>query len=94
MKKVEGSGRKRGQTCLLSADVRTRLESMGCDPIEGLARIAAEPLATLELQAHCYGKLSRFCYPELRATDHRFVDEEGKDRTFTLADARALAAGG
>lgn len=93
-KKIEGSGRKKGQTCILATDVRTRLQELGCDPIAGLAIIAAREDVSPELQAHCLGKLSKFCYPELKATDHRFVDEDGKDRSFTLADARALAAGG
>ncbi len=84
--KPAGSGRKKGQICRLAADVRTKLQEMGCDPIEGLARIgmAAEADGELAVASHCFGRLSKFCYPELRAVEARLVDDQGKDRNLTV----------
>ncbi|MEA1938088.1 MAG: hypothetical protein U9N14_03230 [Pseudomonadota bacterium] len=39
------------------ARVLRRLKSLGCDPIEGMARIAADPETPVELRARLYRDL-------------------------------------
>lgn len=42
MKKPEGSGRKKGTLNKGTYEVREKLAKLGCDPIEGMARIALD----------------------------------------------------
>jgi len=71
MPKVSGSGRKKGEPGKLAKDVATRLESMGCDPIAGLARIAmATEKSEPAVSAHCYSKLANKVYPDRKAVEH------------------------
>ena len=46
-----------------------KLESLGCDPIEGLASIATSPETTPELRVRCYSELAQYVYPKRKATD-------------------------
>lgn len=95
MQKVAGSGRKKGEGGKLARDVSTRLESMGCDPIAGLARIAiaceqSEPA----ISAHCYAKLANKVYPDRRAVEHSGPGGEPIPIDVSFKDAlRARIAG-
>jgi hypothetical protein len=42
---------------------------MGCDPIEGLARIAIDPEKDLVLKARCLTELAPFVYPKRKAIE-------------------------
>ena len=64
-----GSGRKKG-SFNLAGTVRAKLEEMQCDPIAGLISLAENKRHTAELRGHCYAKLCKFVYPELRAIEH------------------------
>ena len=76
----KNAGRKKGAPGKLALDVSTRLESMGCDPIAGLARIARATEETdPAISAHCYAKLANKVYPDRKAVDNRLVDSDGND---------------
>lgn len=79
--KPPGSGRKKGSRTRISIEIAARLESLGCDPIEGMAIIAMDKLYPPELRGRMFAELAQYVHPKLRATDHRLVDAEGNDRS-------------
>src|SRR5579864_7843656 len=62
-------GRQRGTPNKARQDVRERLVALGCDPIDGLARIIKNPEATLELQRGCFNDLLPYGYSKLKPVD-------------------------
>jgi len=57
-----------------------RLESLGCDPIEGLAKIAIDPETKLDLRVRCYAELAQYIYPKRKALDL----STGEDSSMTV----------
>jgi len=55
---------------------------MGCDPIEGLARIALDPEIRPELRVRCFAELAQYVYPKRKAVEavdsHPVNDLEGE----------------
>jgi hypothetical protein len=72
-------GRKRGVPNRLTAAVIERLAELDCDPIEGMAKIAADENAPIEVRARMYSELAQYIAPKRRAIDH--------DLSPTAADA-------
>ncbi|HZL57798.1 MAG TPA: hypothetical protein VFC21_11975 [Bryobacteraceae bacterium] len=72
--KPPGSGRKKGQVCRLAADVRSKLQELGCDPIEGLARLAMDPDSERPIVARCLTELAQYVYPKRRAIEISGID--------------------
>jgi hypothetical protein len=52
------SGRPKGSRNKLTLKVVDRLEALGCNPIEGMARIAMDEKAELSLRAQMYKELA------------------------------------
>ena len=74
-------GRVRGTPNRKSADLLRRLKRMGCDPIEGLARIALDPEIRPELRVRCFAELAQYVYPKRKAVEadsHPVNDLGGK----------------
>jgi hypothetical protein len=46
-----------------------RLEALGCDPIEGMARIALDPGTPLDLRARMFAELAPYVYPKRKALE-------------------------
>lgn len=98
--KPAGSGRKRGSDAKrisighsqLPSGIAEKLRALGCDPIEGMARLAMDKANPPELRGRMFAELAQYEHPKRRATDMRFVDESGKDRPFLLSDADRLIA--
>ena len=42
---------------------------MGCDPLEGLARIALDPQTDVALKARCFSDLAQYVFPKRKAID-------------------------
>jgi len=42
---------------------------LGCDPIEGLAKIAMDPATKPELKVRCFAELAQYVYPKRKAVD-------------------------
>ena len=47
-----------------------RLDELGCDPIEGMAKIALDPQTPIELRARMFSDLAQYVAPKRRAMDH------------------------
>lgn len=62
-------GRTKGTPNKRTADVIDRLERLGCDPLEGLARIAMDPESPPELRGRLYAELLQYVAPKRRALD-------------------------
>lgn len=65
-----GAGRKKGSPTKLSKEVASRLEALGCDPIEGMARVANDNTVEVAIRVRCYAELAQYVYPKRRATEH------------------------
>jgi hypothetical protein len=68
--KTPGSGRKAGTPNKRTQEVMERLDALGCDPLEGMARIAMDKSAALELRGRMYAELAQYVYPKRKAIAH------------------------
>lgn len=62
-------GRVAGTPNKRTEDVIARLGALGCDPIEGMARIAMDATSTPELRGRMYAELAQYVAPKRRALD-------------------------
>jgi hypothetical protein len=53
-----------------------RLEALGCDPLEGMAKIAMDQAAPLELRGRMYAELAAYVYPKRKSMEHTGSDTE------------------
>jgi hypothetical protein len=58
-----GTPNKRTQT------VTERLEALGCDPVQGMARIAMDETVDLSIRAQMYKELAQYVAPKRKALD-------------------------
>jgi hypothetical protein len=63
-------GRTAGTPNRKTQEVRELLESLGCDPIRGMATIAMNLDATLELRGRMNAELAGYLYPKRKAVEH------------------------
>jgi hypothetical protein len=49
---------------VVTGDVRAKLAEMGCDPFEGLARIASNPDASATVRKKAFHELMKYGFPE------------------------------
>jgi hypothetical protein len=71
-------GRTKGTPNKRTQDVTERLAVLGCDPIEGMARIAMDEANTPELRGRMYAELAQYVAPKRRAIDHSASDGAGE----------------
>lgn len=67
--KPPNSGRKKGSGNRLNREAMARLEELGCDPLAGMAMIAADPSASKELRGKMYAELAQYIYPKRKAIE-------------------------
>ena len=72
----KSGGRRAGTPNKRTQELSERLEELGCDPVDGLARIAQDESASLELRARCYSDLMQYVYPRRRAVEGSLYGEE------------------
>jgi hypothetical protein len=60
-------GRERGTPNKRTLDLAQKLEALGCDPIEGLARIAMDTATAPDLQVRCYAELAQYVHAKRKA---------------------------
>ena len=70
-------GRKAGTPNKRTLDVIERLDQLGCDPIEGMAKIALDPQNPIELRARMFSDLAQYVAPKRRAVEHAATDGTG-----------------
>lgn len=66
----KAGGRVAGTPNRRTKEVREMLDSLGCDPIEGVARIAENPRNSAELRGRMYAELAQYIYSKRKALDH------------------------
>jgi hypothetical protein len=62
-------GRARGTPNKRTHELAEKLEKLGCDPIEGLARIALADETAPELKVRCYAELAQYVHPKRKAME-------------------------
>jgi hypothetical protein len=67
-------GRTKGTPNRRTADVVGKLAALGCDPIDGMARIAMDEENAVELRARMYAELAGYVAPKRKAIDHSSKD--------------------
>ena len=68
-------GRKSGIPNKRTLEVALRLENIGCDPIEGMAKLAMDTNCSPELRGKMYSELAQYLYPKRRATELNIDDQ-------------------
>lgn len=67
-------GRKQGTPNKRTMELAERLEAIGCDPIEGMARIAMNRRTRPELRGRMYAELAQYLYPKRKAIEYSSVN--------------------
>jgi hypothetical protein len=69
-------GRTKGTPNKLTKDVIDRLKELKCDPIEGMAKIAAQAMTEGELMlaGQMYKELAQYVAPKRKAVEHTGLD--------------------
>lgn len=64
-------GRQKGTPNKKSTDIKRIIEGLGCDPIEGMARIAREAEAAKDhpVALAAYKELAQYMYPKRKAIE-------------------------
>jgi hypothetical protein len=87
-------GRIAGTPNRKTQEIGELLESLGCNPIQGMAEIAMNSEASLELRGRMYAELAQYVYPKRRALAHQMLDEQGNPKkleiTVSYADGKGL----
>jgi hypothetical protein len=65
----KSGGRKAGTPNRKTQDISALLDSLGCDPIEGMARIAMNKVHTPELRGRMYAELAQYVYPKRKSVE-------------------------
>ena len=66
---IKTGGRVSGTPNKRTQDLQDRLEALGVDPLEGLALIAKDVTAPLELRAKVQSDLLQYLYPKRKSLD-------------------------
>lgn len=64
-----GAGRQQGSLNKRSQEVQDKLKALGCDPIEGMAKIAIDLGNDVEIRAAMYKELAKYVAPQLKAIE-------------------------
>lgn len=70
-------GRKPFTKNKITSDVAALLDSLNCNPIEGMARIASDDTLPIQIRARMYAELSQYVSPKLQAIRH--TGKDGKE---------------
>jgi hypothetical protein len=62
-------GRRAGQPNRRTQELVARLEALGVDPVVGLAQIANDPSASIDLRARVLIDLMQYVFPKRKALD-------------------------
>ena len=73
---IKTGGRVAGTLNKKSQDLQERLQALGVDPLEGLALIAKDVTAPLELRAKVQSDLMQYLYPKRRALDMSAANQQ------------------
>ena len=71
-------GRVAGTPNKRTVELASRLDALGCDPIEGMARLAMDEANPPELRGRMYAELAGYVYPKRKAIEHSAEDGSAK----------------
>lgn len=76
MPRAKTGGRKKGTPNKATQDVQEKLDKLGLDPIEGMARVGvmAEKEGDLKLAGKMYAELSQYIAPKRKSIEHSGQD--------------------
>jgi hypothetical protein len=69
-------GRVAGTPNRKTQEISALLDSLGCDPIAGMARIAMNEAHPPELRGRMYAELAQYLFPKRKAVEHSGLAEE------------------
>ncbi len=69
MQKPPGSGRKAGTPNKRTKSIEEKLEAMGCDPIEAMARLAMDENESSALRFAALKELAQYVAPKRKAVE-------------------------
>lgn len=72
----KSGGRAKGTPNRKTQEVANKLYELGCDPIEGMARIAMDNTQPTELRVRCYAELAVYMYPKRKAVEHTYPADD------------------
>ena len=75
-------GRARGTPNRKTHEIAAKLDKLGCDPIEGLARIAMDAATAPELKVRCFAELAGYIWAKRRAVE--LASEEDREIRVTI----------
>ncbi len=82
MKGAKTGGRKKGTPNRKTQAVIDKLADLDCDPIEGMAKIAADEKNSPELRGRMFSELAQYIAPKRKAIEHS--GESGEPVTFVM----------
>ena len=68
-KRSKTGGRQKGTPNKRTLDAAERLAALGCDPLEGMVKIAMSDEADVALRGRMYIELAQYIYPKRKAVD-------------------------
>jgi hypothetical protein len=77
MRITKTGGRKKGTPNRRTLEVADLLDNLGCDPIEGMARLALDPTNSPELRGRLFSELAQYVAPKRKSIDVSW-QESGK----------------
>jgi hypothetical protein len=83
-------GRVRGTPNKATDALVRKLMKLGCDPIEGLAKIALDPATEVSLKVRCFAELAQYIYPKRKAVDQSPENSELKVTVETIGPSISL----
>jgi hypothetical protein len=69
-KGIKTGGRSAGTPNRNTVEVKQTLEALGCDPIEGMARLATDERVEISIRFQAYKELAQYIYPKRKAIEH------------------------
>ena len=72
--KPKTGGRKKGSPTRLAREVQAKMEELGCDPIEGMARLAMNESLDPGLRGKMFSELAQYVYPKRKSVEHSGPD--------------------
>ena len=95
--KREGAGRKPGSLNKRTYDLAEKLESLNCDPFEGMVKLALDDSLDPGLRGRMYAELAQYVMPKRKSVEMEAKVETTEIRgpdADTLADKLRRAAAG
>src|SRR5690348_14414466 len=67
--RAKTGGRQKGGLSRIKREVLEKLADLGCDPIEGMVRLANDLSNTPELRGKMFSELARYIHPQRKAVE-------------------------